>query len=151
MPSFRHPLLSTLLVIIQFSTLALLFFVSSWQVSIFGWALQALAIALGVSALISIHLKHLSIFPDPLPNIQLVTHGPYRWIRHPMYASLLLFFLPNAVAGANASNLLIVSIYALLTITLILKLHYEETLLKERLPHYKEYQQQTQKLIPFLF
>jgi protein-S-isoprenylcysteine O-methyltransferase Ste14 len=34
-------------------------------------------------------------------NHRLVTHGPYRWVRHPFYGSVALFVLGIAVTAAN--------------------------------------------------
>jgi protein-S-isoprenylcysteine O-methyltransferase Ste14 len=94
------------------------------------------------------HLGHFNIIPDPMPDIQLVTHGPYQFIRHPMYFSIVLFFFPLVFINLNWINL---SVYANLVIILIIKLSYEESLLTDTLVNYESYQAKTKKLIPFLF
>lgn len=40
-------------------------------------------------------------------NHQLVMHGPYRWVRHPLYAVALLALLALGLMAANALLLLI--------------------------------------------
>ncbi|MGM0541998.1 MAG: methyltransferase family protein [Pseudomonadota bacterium] len=144
---FKHPLLSFSLVTVQFSLIALLIWVlpwSAWQIL----PLQLLAIFLGLWALKTMHLGNFNIVPDPRVGIKLVTTGPYQYIRHPMYLSILLFFFPWVMLYPT-----IISLFALglLILTLIIKLHYEESLLAERLADYTIYQSQTKKLIPFVY
>lgn len=144
---FKHPLLSFSLVTLQFSLIALLIWVLPWSV----WQilpLQLLAIFLGLWALKTMHLGNFNIVPDPKQEIKLVTTGPYQYIRHPMYLSILLFFIPWVMLYP-----MIISLFALalLILTLLFKLHYEERLLVERLADYSLYQSQTKKLIPFIY
>jgi protein-S-isoprenylcysteine O-methyltransferase Ste14 len=93
-------------------------------------------------------LGKFNIVPDPQQNITLITSGPYRYIRHPMYLSILIFFLPPVLAQPSFSILLT---YGSLTFTLIIKLHYEEHLLKQVLSTYAHYQTHSKKLIPFIY
>ncbi len=89
-----------------------------------------------------------NVVPDPKQNITLITSEPYHYIRHPMYLSILLFFLPPVTQHPSIS---IVFSYALLTLTLLIKLHYEEYLLVQKIKTYSHYQIHSKKLIPFLF
>ncbi len=145
---FKHPLLSFSLVTLQFSLIALLMWVLPWSIAWQILPLQLLAILIGLWALKTMHIGHFNIVPDPMPEINLVTTGPYQYIRHPMYLSILLFFIPWVMFQASILSLLFIG---LLLLTLLVKLHYEESLLIERLPDYTFYQQQTKKLIPFIF
>src|SRR5581483_2123209 len=56
---------------------------------IFGWLLIAVAISAGISALIAMR-GNLTPFPQPRDAGRLVTHGIYAWIRHPMYAAVIV-------------------------------------------------------------
>ncbi|MBD3822724.1 MAG: isoprenylcysteine carboxylmethyltransferase family protein, partial [Thiotrichales bacterium] len=105
-------------------------------------------IGLGLWAVATMHLGRFNIVPDPMPDAQLVLKGPYRWIRHPMYSSLLTFFFPIAVQSQNPITWLC---YGLLLIDLLLKLHYEERLLIQTFANYPDYQTKSKKLIPYLF
>jgi protein-S-isoprenylcysteine O-methyltransferase Ste14 len=109
---------------------------------------QITAVILGLWAIKTMHLGHFNIVPDPMPDIELVTTGPYSKIRHPMYASILLFF---SVMVIEHNSLITYAIYASLTLALVIKLSYEERLLKEQLPFYSLYQQKTKRLIPGVF
>lgn len=148
MQRLSHPVFSFSLVIIQFICILILLSLEPWFTNGLEVSLQILAIFLGISAIYAMHLDHLSILPDPLPDIQLVTTGPYRWIRHPMYASIFYFFLPVVL---NSDNWVSWLVFIILVIDLLLKLHYEENLLTGRLTDYKEYQKHSKKLIPYLY
>ncbi|HTY39371.1 MAG TPA: isoprenylcysteine carboxylmethyltransferase family protein [Bacteroidota bacterium] len=78
----------------------------------------------------------------------LVTNGPYSFIRHPIYASVLLFIWAAVAGSFSISNVLfgcLVSAGAWLRITC------EETLVRERYPEYQQYAETTKRLIPFVF
>mgnify|MGYP001557942077 FL=1 len=92
--------------------------------------------------------QHLSIFPDVAKDATLLSHGPYKFIRHPMYTSLLILTL--AVIIENFSLLRVMLWFALLC-DLLFKLHYEEQLLSEKFQKYSGYKMHSWKLIPFIF
>ncbi|WP_051144981.1 isoprenylcysteine carboxylmethyltransferase family protein [Thiomicrorhabdus sp. Kp2] len=147
MTTMKHPLVSFSLVAMQFGLIALLLLHLPLSLHVAVLIIEALAILIGLWAIQAMHLGHFNIVPDPMPDIELVTDGPYRFIRHPMYFSIVLFFLPLVVLDSSWIGL---SLYLALFITLFIKLSYEESLLVEKLPHYQIYQQQTKKLIPFI-
>ncbi|WP_322511981.1 methyltransferase family protein [Chloroflexus sp.] len=110
--------------------------------------LLAGGLALGMWALLTMRLHRLSVLPDPLPRAELVNAGPYRWIRHPMYASLLLMTLAWVLAAPVVWRW---ALWLLLLAVLIAKLRYEEQLLSASIPAYREYQQRSWRLIPLLW
>jgi len=75
-----------------------------------------------------------------------VTTGPYRIVRHPMYAGMLLSGLATPLLlGSTWAELFLLPGYALLIVRLLA----EERLLSERLAGYKEYMGRTRRrLIP---
>ena len=93
-------------------------------------------------------IGNFNIVPDPLARSQLVTSGPYRLIRHPMYLALLLTTLPLVI---NEFDLIRFSIWLILLIDLILKLTYEENLLVAKLVGYDQYIERSYRLIPYLY
>ena len=110
--------------------------------------LEFMGIALGVWALLTMSLRSLNVFPDVKPRSVLITHGPYRVIRHPMYTALLLVTLALVLDRWSLDRL---GIWLLLLVDLIVKLSYEETLLARYFEDYQEYQRRTTRLVPFLF
>jgi protein-S-isoprenylcysteine O-methyltransferase Ste14 len=82
---------SWFLVLVQFGILFYLALTGPLLAPPVGWLLlEAAAIALGVWALAVMRLEQMSILPEVRGNGELVAHGPYRWIRHPMYTAVLL-------------------------------------------------------------
>lgn len=102
-------------------------------------------IGLGLWAVAALGVRQLRPGPEPATEARLVVSGPYRWIRHPMYAATLL------VAGAwvaSAWTPLRVAIAALLAGVLAVKMRVEERLLARRFPAYPDYARRTKRLVP---
>jgi protein-S-isoprenylcysteine O-methyltransferase Ste14 len=147
MTQIKHPLISFGLVTLQFGLIALLLLFLNLSLHPAVLAVQTLAILIGLWALFTLKIGHFNIIPDPQPDTRIVTHGPYRFIRHPMYLSLLLFFLPMVMLNLSWLS---AGLYAALFMTLLLKLTYEEDLLVQQHPEYSHYQLISKKLLPWL-
>lgn len=93
-------------------------------------------------------LGNFNITPEIKENAALITTGAYRYIRHPMYFSVLVMMLGVVVSKPTIFSLFI---YMLLVVTLFLKAQKEETLWVEQSCEYKNYRQQTKRIIPFVF
>jgi protein-S-isoprenylcysteine O-methyltransferase Ste14 len=79
---------------------------------------------------------------------ELVTHGPYRWMRNPIYTAIILF----AWACVIAYPFLITVIAAtLITIGQGTRAFLEEQFLFATYPAYSEYAKKTKRFIPFIF
>jgi protein-S-isoprenylcysteine O-methyltransferase Ste14 len=96
----------------------------------------------------TMRLSNLNVMPDLKADSILVTSGPYKFIRHPMYAAVLLIMLALVL---NHLTLLRAGYWLVLFIDLHFKLLYEEKLLLEKYPQYSEYQQRTKRLVPFVY
>lgn len=114
--------------------------------------LAGCALALGGGALAVWSARSLgpALTPFPVPSAQgaLVETGPYRLLRHPIYAGCLLFFLGwSLVAGAVALVLT-----AALGVLWALKARAEERHLRERFPAYDEYSLRVRRrLVPGVY
>ncbi len=79
---------------------------------------------------------------------KLVTHGPYRWLRHPIYASIIYFSWTSLI---SFPNLWAVGAIVLITAGLLLRMILEEKSLMENYEEYSAYTKQAKRLIPFIF
>ena len=77
----------------------------------------------------------------------LVTHGPYRWVRHPIYLAILAFVWAG-VASRGATLAIPTAIVA--TAAVAVRIGTEEALVLERYPEYAEYARRTRRIIPFV-
>jgi protein-S-isoprenylcysteine O-methyltransferase Ste14 len=137
-----------LLVAIQFSCLILLVILGHvWPQFIAAQILLILGLLLGIWAILSMKFK-VNVFPELLPNSKLITSGPYKFIRHPMYTAVLLVAAAWAATNFTA---LTAALWVVLLIDLLYKLTYEEKLLRTTFTDYKQYQKRTKRLLPFIY
>lgn len=81
-----------------------------------------------------------------LDTHKLVTHGPYQWVRHPMYTTEFIIFISACLISAN---LLVVVPNILAIILIYLRINKEEEMMLERFgKEYRSYMKQTGKLLP---
>lgn len=79
---------------------------------------------------------------------ELITSGPYRYVRHPIYSGLLLMALGSAIIYGYASGFLILASVA---VVFWVKSFYEERLLSAHFPKdYPEYKARTRMFIPYI-
>jgi protein-S-isoprenylcysteine O-methyltransferase Ste14 len=89
--------------------------------------------------------RSFSIIPE---GRKLVTAGPYRYIRHPLYVAEALAALGAMINFLSSSAVLIVFIQFLLQFA---RMHYEEKILRSTFPHYAAYARRTARLIPGIY
>jgi protein-S-isoprenylcysteine O-methyltransferase Ste14 len=90
----------------------------------------------------------LNALPEPTPDGELVEHGWYRWIRHPIYGGLLLGCFGFAAATQSSSRLALALAFALM---LDAKARDEERRLAARYPAYEAYARRTKRFIPYVW
>ena len=145
----RKHVLAQLSVIVQFSCLGILLITGPWVAnSLILFIFESIGILLGIYAIYSMHLHNLKISPEVRKDAEFINHGPYRYIRHPMYTAILATFIPLIISYPNLIRIVTGSI---LLIDLLFKLHFEERLLAEHFGEYTEYRKKTQKLFPFIY
>ncbi len=110
--------------------------------------LELLGGALGAWAVATMKPRNINPLPRPLRDARLVTRGPYRWIRHPMYAAVLMMTLALLLDRPTLVRLVV---WLVLLADLLVKMQYEETLLARRFPEYAFYRKRTKRLIPFVY
>ena len=79
---------------------------------------------------------------------ELVTNGPYRWLRHPIYASLIYFFSASVIAYPFLETVIG---FVMISVGLFVRMILEEKYLNERYKEYTEYSKKTKRVIPYLF
>lgn len=93
--------------------------------------------------------KQLSIWPAPVPNCQLSSHGLYSIIRHPIYTGLLISSVGFAISTASPARL---AFTIAMFLFLVKKIDVEEQFLLNTYPEYEEYMQKVPfKFIPHIF
>jgi protein-S-isoprenylcysteine O-methyltransferase Ste14 len=78
----------------------------------------------------------------------LVTAGPFRFVRHPIYTAVSLFVWAAALGSPSVRTL---AFAVLVTIGAIMRIFCEERLLVRRYPEYVVYSRTTKRMIPFVF
>jgi protein-S-isoprenylcysteine O-methyltransferase Ste14 len=107
--------------------------------------LQVIAIALMIWARLTFRGRSFHASADPTAG-ELVTTGPYRYIRHPIYTAGCLFGWGGIVAHwswLSAGGALIGGG--------LVRMLCEERLLRESYPEYSDYARVTKRLLPHVF
>ena len=148
----QRQLQGTWLVALQFGLLLLLALMAAPRTLRLEWSslslgLAALSVALVVWTLAHNRLGNFRIHPAPQATGRLITRGPYRLIRHPMYSAVLLGAAALAEAAGPGWAWLL---WAALVGVLWVKARLEETWLRERYPEYAAYVQSSRRFIPWV-
>jgi protein-S-isoprenylcysteine O-methyltransferase Ste14 len=96
--------------------------------------IQIAGFMLGIWAIAMMGRKNTNITPLVKQDSHLVTNGPYAFIRHPMYSAVLLTIWPLIM---DQYSLLRLTAGLILTIDLIIKMLYEENLLRKHFAGYE--------------
>ncbi len=125
--------------------------VRSFSAPLPGW-LRLLGVGLGAlsaAALIGVH-RALGKYWSPYLRLQqdhrLVTDGPYRWVRHPMYSAIIGSMIALALVSANW---LVILLCALRIALLNARISREEAMMLSRFgDQYRDYIERTGRLVP---
>jgi protein-S-isoprenylcysteine O-methyltransferase Ste14 len=144
----KNKLYSYILVSLQFISIALLLvfnesvFFKTMPLLFFGFGF-----GVGLYALWCNKLTNINIIPEIKEGAQMITTGAYKYIRHPMYFSVLLMMLGVVISALKPLNF---TLYLVLIFVLFLKAKKEETLWLEKSKFYAPYMENTKRIIPFI-
>lgn len=142
-------MITKLLVIVQFTTLLLIVIISESSIlsNLLSIIVFTIAAIVGLIPIIQKNFK-VNVFPEATKDMELITNGIYKFIRHPMYLSVLLVGLSFVISDPKPT---IFIVWMILFINLHLKMDIEEVNLIRAFPEYKEYRKSTKRLIPFIY
>lgn len=126
--------------------------IDRWNILIPSWIrwLGVLVMAFGNIGFLWAHLalgRNWSPFLEIRQGQQLVTHGPYQWVRHPMYGALFLIHLGIGMVTANA--LVALTFLGAISILYFLRVSAEEKMLRQFFGQsYRDYVERTGRLFP---
>ncbi len=108
--------------------------------------IQILAFGLMIWARITFGFKSFHASANAYKE-KLITNGPYKWLRHPIYAAVIYFFLACIISYPNIETIIAV---ALIVVSTIVRMLLEEKSLLENFAEYDSYSRRTKRLIPFV-
>jgi len=108
---------------------------------------QVVGVLLPVWARTSFHAGQFRVVATPSGG-PLLTHGPYRYIRHPMYAGALLLLWSTVLGHWSLVN---AALAVTATAATAVRIRDEERALREHFPRYADYCQRTKRLVPYVF
>lgn len=79
---------------------------------------------------------------------ELVTTGPYRWLRHPIYAAVIYFSLASVISYPYIDTIIA---FVLISGGLFVRMLLEEKSLLLTYDNYAEYSKHTKRIIPYIF
>jgi protein-S-isoprenylcysteine O-methyltransferase Ste14 len=120
--------------------------VRSWTLPL-GIGLMAIGAAFGIAGAIVLG-RNRTMFPKPNAGSRLIRHGPYRWVRHPLYTSVILLSLAWGMCCGSSAAL---GAGVVLGLFLRAKASHEERWLLAQFPEYAEYRRQVKCLVPWVY
>jgi protein-S-isoprenylcysteine O-methyltransferase Ste14 len=112
-----------------------------------GIAVQAAALGLMIWARATFGRRSFHGAADPTPG-GLVTSGPYRFIRHPIYTAGCLF---GWTGVASNWSLPAAGLGILLLAGALIRMLCEEKLVAQAYPEYRQYARVTKRMVPHVF
>lgn len=109
---------------------------------------QGAGILLALGGLFGLGRKSFSVFPEPKNKVIFVQKGIYAYIRHPMYAGIIIIC---TCLVWNFPDFWRWMVLGMLILVLVEKIRREERFLLAQFPEYQYYKEQTNRLIPFIW
>jgi protein-S-isoprenylcysteine O-methyltransferase Ste14 len=112
-----------------------------------GAVLLISGVALGARGVIDLGVS-VTPFPRPAHDAELVRHGAYRYVRHPIYGGLIV---STAGWGLLTASLGALAVGVALALVLDMKSRREEGWLRQHFAGYDEYARRTRRFVPGLY
>ncbi|MDE0145751.1 MAG: isoprenylcysteine carboxylmethyltransferase family protein [Nitrospira sp.] len=145
----RQSFRSYFLVGVQFACIVAILVSGPWFAgNSWFFTLELSGILLLVWAIFTMRITRVNVFPEVRTGSRLVTNGPYRWVRHPMYTALLLIALALVCESFSYWRGFW---WLALCADLVVKLSCEERFLSEVFDDYEAYRLRTWRLVPWMF
>jgi protein-S-isoprenylcysteine O-methyltransferase Ste14 len=110
-------------------------------------SIQVVAFLLFIWARITFGRRSYHVVADPTEG-GLVTGGPYRYTRHPIYTAMCLFTSAGVAGHWSWSSGLIGGLVLASAVT---RIHCEEALVAARYPEYAQYATTTWRMLPYVY
>jgi len=107
---------------------------------------QIAGLALMVWARLTFRARSFHFAANPTEG-GLVTTGPYRFVRHPIYSAILVAAVPAVATHFTWMNL---GCGVVMLLGIVIRIAAEERLVTERYPEYADYAKHTKRLVPFV-
>jgi len=120
------------------------------QSTVLDWAAAALSVmGVGFAICARVHLgRNWSPRPAAKEHHELVTTGPYAYVRHPIYTGLILMAFGTALTGSIWG----IGVFIVADLIFVSRIGREEKIMLELFPDaYPMYQARTKKLIPWVW
>lgn len=146
-----RPNYGRVLVLLQFALLGALLVLPPgnlpWLSNGWSWMARASALLAVATALSAYRVLRpaFRVRPEPRSDAPLIAHGIYRWVRHPMYTSVLLIAASMVI---HVRSWFAVLVWCALATVLTLKSHYEDALWREREAGAADYQRRVGRFVP---
>jgi protein-S-isoprenylcysteine O-methyltransferase Ste14 len=117
-----------------------------WPLFVIGLVLMAAGIVVRQWAILTLG-RFFTVDVRVHPDQTVVERGPYRWVRHPSYSGLLIFFVGLGLALSNWLSVLVLAV--LPAAGLLVRIHSEERALLAALgENYRRYAATRRRLFP---
>lgn len=154
-PKRRSGMTANLLVIVPFLLVPVLFYAGRYggvyQGNEITRAAGGFAAGAGLAGYLMCHVylrRNWSLAASVKEGQRLVTSGPYRYVRHPMYSSMTAIVLGS---GLLTDNYLIVAATVVVATAYYVRARREEELLRQEFPEFERYASKVTMFIPFVF
>lgn len=133
--------------VVMVIAIALLFRIGSlFGTNVISISVQILAVGLMIWARVTFGGRSFHAAGNPTEG-ELVTSGPYQYIRHPIYASALYIIWAGVLSHVSLEA---VVLGILGVVGAGMRIAVEERFLREQYPEYAEYANRTKRVVPFV-